>query len=284
MYAYRLSAGRWFTAADAGAGAGTGPPPVVLGPGAAHAIGAWVGQVVTLTTPAGSGRFRVIGIDTGQSNAGRDIYFPLAVLQRLSGLGDAVNALWLTTASARPLGVDRATTAVQNRLTAAGYSITAQERYRQEANIQSQDNAFISIIEFLGLLVVAITLIGLVNALTMSVIDRTREVGVLRCLGAKARQVRRVFERRGSRASHSWLGARRATSRADRPPRTDARRPRHRRFRAGRLPCRQRPGGARRDAGDHPAGHPPVPAPRDEDPARCGAALPVIDSRSRVMT
>ncbi len=197
MYAYRLSAGRWFTAADAGAGAGTGPPPVVLGPGAAHAIGAWVGQVVTLTTPAGSGRFRVIGIDTGQSNAGRDIYFPLAVLQRLSGLGDAVNALWLTTASARPLGVDRATTAVQNRLTAAGYSITAQERYRQEANIQSQDNAFISIIEFLGLLVVAITLIGLVNALTMSVIDRTREVGVLRCLGAKARQVRRVFSAEG---------------------------------------------------------------------------------------
>jgi ABC-type antimicrobial peptide transport system permease subunit len=36
-------------------------------------------------------------------------------------------------------------------------------------------------------------LIGLVSALGMGVIERTREVGILRCIGARARQIRRVF-------------------------------------------------------------------------------------------
>jgi ABC-type lipoprotein release transport system permease subunit len=48
-----------------------------------------------------------------------------------------------------------------------------------------------------GLLVVAIALMGLVSALTMGVIERTREIGVLRCLGARASHVRRVFGAEG---------------------------------------------------------------------------------------
>jgi len=48
-------------------------------------------------------------------------------------------------------------------------------------------------VEILGLVVVAIMLMGLVSALGMGVIERTREVGILRCVGARARQIRRVF-------------------------------------------------------------------------------------------
>jgi putative ABC transport system permease protein len=189
LYAYRLSAGRWFTDADARAHV----PPVVLGPAAARAAGAHVGQLLTLGTPAGPGRFRVIGIDTGQINAGGDIYFPFAVLQRLYGLDQASNALWLATASTRLASAGGVAIAVQDQLTAAGYSVSSQSLHLQEASVQSHDSTFIAIIGILGLLVVAITLIGLVNALTMSVVDRTREIGVLRSLGARARQVRRVF-------------------------------------------------------------------------------------------
>ncbi len=47
--------------------------------------------------------------------------------------------------------------------------------------------------EILGLLVVAIMLMGLVSALSMGVIERTREIGILRCVGARARHIRRVF-------------------------------------------------------------------------------------------
>ena len=58
----------------------------------------------------------------------------------------------------------------------------------------------------LGLLIVAISLVGLVNAITMSVIERTREVGMLRCVGARAKDVRRIFTVEGlAVALLGWL-------------------------------------------------------------------------------
>jgi len=44
-----------------------------------------------------------------------------------------------------------------------------------------------------GLLVVAIGMAGLANALTMSVLERTHEIGILRSIGARARDIRRIF-------------------------------------------------------------------------------------------
>ena len=40
-------------------------------------------------------------------------------------------------------------------------------------------------------------MVGLVNAITMSVLERTREIGVLRCIGARARDIRRIFAAEG---------------------------------------------------------------------------------------
>jgi len=44
-----------------------------------------------------------------------------------------------------------------------------------------------------GLLVVAISMAGLGNTLTMSVLERTREIGILRSIGARASDIRRIF-------------------------------------------------------------------------------------------
>ena len=45
----------------------------------------------------------------------------------------------------------------------------------------------------LGFLIVAISMAGLANTLTMSVLERTREIGILRSIGARARDIRRIF-------------------------------------------------------------------------------------------
>ena len=193
LYQYRLSVGRWLTAADAAAAV----PGVVLGPAVARAAHASVGQAITLDTAAGPTVVRVAGIDTGQQNNGGVVYFPLAALQRITGMGSASNALWLTTASGSHAAIDRATTAVADRLADAGYPVSTQETYVNEADNGATDDTVLTVIEVLGLLVVAIALMGLVSALTMGVIERTREIGILRCLGARAGHIRRVFSAEG---------------------------------------------------------------------------------------
>jgi putative ABC transport system permease protein len=193
LYDYRLSAGRWFTAADTATDARPAVPPVVLGPAVARSTGARVGQILALTLAAGPTSVRVIGIDTGQANAGDTVYFPLPVLERLDGGPGTANSIWLTTASSAHAAIDRATTAAANRLAAAGYPVSTTEIYVKEAQITAADTAILTIVEILGLVVVAIMLMGLVSALSMGVIERTREVGILRCVGARARQIRRVF-------------------------------------------------------------------------------------------
>ena len=193
LYSYRLSAGHWFTTADTAADARTAIPPVVLGPALARAAQASVGQILTLSVAAGPTRVRVIGIDTVPTNNGDTVYFPLPVLERLDGGPGTANSIWLTTASTAHAAIDRATTAAASRLAAAGYPVSTTEIYVTEAQITAADTAILTVVDILGLVVVAIMLMGLVSALSMGVIERTREVGILRCLGARARHIRRVF-------------------------------------------------------------------------------------------
>ena len=193
FYAYRLTAGRWFTTADTAADPRTGISPVVLGPAVARITGARVGQTLTLTTAAGPVRVRVIGIDTGQLNSGDTIYFPLPVLERLDGEPGTANSIWLATASSAHAAIDQVTTTVANRLAEAGYPVSTTEVYVTEAQVTAADTSILAIVQILGLAVVAITLMGLVSGLSTGVIERTREVGILRCLGARARYIRRIF-------------------------------------------------------------------------------------------
>jgi putative ABC transport system permease protein len=193
LYSYRPSAGRWFTAADAAAGSRAAVPPVVLGPAVARITGARVGQLLTLTMAGGPTTVRVIGVDTVQANAGDIVYFPLPVLERLDGGPGTANSIWVATASSAHAAIDRAAAAAANRLAAAGYPVSTTEIYVVQAQDTAAETAILTIVEILGLVVVAIMLMGLVSALSMGVIERTREIGILRCLGARARQIRRVF-------------------------------------------------------------------------------------------
>ena len=58
----------------------------------------------------------------------------------------------------------------------------------------------------LGFVIVAISMVGLANAVTTNVLERTREIGILRSIGARARDVRRIFFTEGvTLAIAGWL-------------------------------------------------------------------------------
>ena len=58
----------------------------------------------------------------------------------------------------------------------------------------------------LGFLIVAMSMVGLANAITTNVLERTREIGILRSIGARARDIRRIFTTEGvALALVGWL-------------------------------------------------------------------------------
>jgi putative ABC transport system permease protein len=48
-----------------------------------------------------------------------------------------------------------------------------------------------------GTIIVLITMIGLMSTLTMNIIERTREIGMMRCLGSRSSHIRRTFGTEG---------------------------------------------------------------------------------------
>ncbi|MEI8334063.1 MAG: FtsX-like permease family protein, partial [Chloroflexota bacterium] len=46
-------------------------------------------------------------------------------------------------------------------------------------------------------IIVLIVLVGLMSTLVMNILDRTTEIGMLRCIGARSRDVRNVFASEG---------------------------------------------------------------------------------------
>ena len=64
--------------------------------------------------------------------------------------------------------------------TAEGYTLDVERTYVQRADEQAGIDAILAVQRLLGLLIVGVSMLGLVNTITMGVIERTREIGVLR--------------------------------------------------------------------------------------------------------
>jgi putative ABC transport system permease protein len=62
------------------------------------------------------------------------------------------------------------------------------------------------VIQVLALPILAVGMIGLVSTMTSNVLERTREIGVLRSLGSRSRHLRRIFRAEGTTLSVAgWL-------------------------------------------------------------------------------
>ena len=84
--------------------------------------------------------------------------------------------------------------------------MSGSERYVDERQNVASNAKITNAITALGFMIVAISMIGLVNTMTANVLERTREIGILRCIGAHRRDIRRIFESEGLAVSVlGWL-------------------------------------------------------------------------------
>jgi putative ABC transport system permease protein len=191
MFRYRIAAGRWFTPAEEQARAHV----AVVESAIADTTGTRLGDSITVQTASGPARFRVIGISPQQQENGTALFVPLTTVHAvLTGVpGDANNGYWVQTTSHDHAFIDRTTTRIEDTLTTHGYNVNSEIVYVQLADEIASYRTITTTIAVLGLLIVAIGMAGLANALTMSVLERTREIGILRSIGARARDIRRIF-------------------------------------------------------------------------------------------
>ena len=202
MFDQKVVAGRWFTQREETRSARV----TVIAKNIARAIGADVGDTVTIQTASGPARLRIVGMTGTQMQNGLLFLTPLSTLRAILDSPDTVNAYWVRTSSTDHGLIDRTTTELENRLATAGFSVGTNIRYVDQARNVDANRQISSAIGILGFLIVAISMVGLINAITMNVLERTREIGVLRCIGARALDIRRIFAVEGLTVSLlGWL-------------------------------------------------------------------------------
>jgi putative ABC transport system permease protein len=190
MFHYHIAAGRWFTAAEENGKAHV----AVVERDIARTTGTQLGDTIRVRIAPGVVAFRVIGISSNQQEDGTALYAPLTTMHALiPGMPADASDYWVRTTSHDHAFIDRTTTRVENVLNANGYDVSSQIVYVMLADEIANNRTLVTSVLVLGFLIVAISMAGLANALTMSVLERTREIGVLRSIGARARDIRRIF-------------------------------------------------------------------------------------------
>ena len=198
-----LADGRWFSAGEEQAGERV----AVIERNIAQLVGVEVGDRVTLATAAGDADFRIVGIAKNQQEDGTALYVPLddraraaRPARRRERLLDQDRDRPTRRSSTAPRACSR------TGWRRSGYEVTSEIKYVAERDEIAANSSLTTTIAVLGFVIVAMSMVGLANAITTNVLERTREIGILRCIGARARDIRRIFTTEGvALALAGWL-------------------------------------------------------------------------------
>jgi putative ABC transport system permease protein len=200
LYHHQLVSGRWFTDGDTGV--------VVLDDQFAHRAGLRIGSMLPLTAPGGTGQvnWTVIGTvhepvdDLSQAGA---VVVPVSQLHQFAGatavgIADFTDRIIVQSKDRSTAGVDRLTRAIDTVGRAAGPGrdgpIAEVFMFRDEVTRQQRNfTPLYAMLIAVAVVVAIVGALGLADALGSSVVDRQKDIGLLRALGATGRRVAEVF-------------------------------------------------------------------------------------------
>ena len=187
-----MSAGRWFTDEDNRTNASV----MVVGTALASLEDIEVGDRVHVMLATGDALVEVVGLQDSFLDSGQSVLMPIGSLQHL--LRDPSNSgLFIQTTTDDHGAIDRLSVDLEDYLEARGVTVGIMIHYVSQAQDIASNNGTVMVFMFVSMLVVLICMIGLMSTLTMNVLDRTKEIGMLRCIGARARDIRRMFSTEG---------------------------------------------------------------------------------------
>jgi putative ABC transport system permease protein len=186
--------GRWFNDGEHTSAARV----MVIGPALSTRKGLDVDDTARVMTATGPEDLKVVGVMDSLWENGLVIFTPMSTLTDIMGTGTNVTGFYVLTDDSGDTDlIDRTNTAIEDELAAQGITIGTQIRYVARQQNVDQNQGLLSLLLIISIVIILISMIGLISTLTMNIMDRTKEIGMMRCIGSKSRDIRRMFSTEG---------------------------------------------------------------------------------------
>jgi putative ABC transport system permease protein len=204
MYLPDLQEGRWLNSNDNNA--------AVVSQRLAENEGWQIGEIITLTSGDGVEEdWQIVGI-TYDPLADTAAFVPLTRLQRVLGATGQVNTLWTQTSLQDAASLERIAAELTSSFERRSLELTPTSTFGYSTIteiIEETTGGFSLIIQLLAIMAVVIAVVGgvgLSGVLTLNIIERRKEIGVMRSIGASNWRIIRMFMGEGMLLSWiSWL-------------------------------------------------------------------------------
>ncbi len=192
LYSPRLVAGRWYRPGETDA--------VVVSTDLAQEEHLNVGDVINVQVQQDRRPFRVVGITIdnsiflGSTVAGK-VFMPEEMVERMENRQGWATFFALSFDKHDPATVEKRLGELETQF--RGYQIASDSAYLEVRGAKEQSRILSLALYAMSLIIGAIGALGVLNTLTLNVLERRREIGVLRAMGAANANLIQVFMTEG---------------------------------------------------------------------------------------
>lgn len=191
VYKPRIVRGRWLQPNDR--------TEVVIHKALAQKIGVDLGDQIIIRRKDGrESTWQIVGVLYDPVNS-QTIHMPQDALARFLGEPNRANALWFTTTATGADEIKAIELAMAETFKAQNIAVTPETVFNGNTidDIVSSKlftyNLLLRLLAIMAVVIAVVGGIGLSGVLSLSVLERTREIGVMRAIGASSGQITRLF-------------------------------------------------------------------------------------------